>query len=309
MTLADCGIGTNFRYECLCGYDDGGISDEEIALLDYVDAWDSKPRTEHGKEVRGLNSLVTATRPAERKGVKRELMRNAETGVDACSRRKRALKATEDLDWLIDGWKTETVNWKPHQFKSAFEHYCRQYEQDGELPLYRSRTVARWLNFFELDSTYELAVLFGFQEQLARETSFSVDANIARLEFKGIMRVNLPKFEARRDSAVKTANENRFERAFVALQQKIAAQTTIDKIVKRTQDELEWEQQKEASRRAKEERERIARQEQERARQEQIRVEKEQAAMTASRSTLYERAANFLNMIGEGLVAHIDRFF
>lgn len=300
MTLADCGIGTSFRYESLCGYD-GGDLDGELALLDYLNAWE-RPREEHGKDVKSLNSVIMATRPAERKGVRRELMRNAETGVDACSRRKRALKVTEDLDWMIDGWKTETVSWEPRTFKSAFEHYCRQYEQSGELPLYRSRTVARWVNMFEMDNTYELAILFGFREQLVQERSFSVDADLARLEFKGIMRTDLPKFKARRDLAVKTANETRFEKAFVALQQKIAVQTAVDEIVKRTQDELKWKERMEADRRIEEQRKRIAR-------QERIRAEKEQAAMIASRSTLYERAVDFLNKIGEELAVRINRFF
>lgn len=300
MTLADCGIGTSFMYESLCGYD-GGDLDGELTLLDYLDAWE-RPREEHGKDVKSLNSVIMATRPAERKGVKRELMRNAETGVDACSRRKRALKAAEDLDWMIDGWKAETVSWEPRTFKSAFEHYCRQYEQGGELPLHRSRTVARWINMFEMDNTYELAILFGFREQLVQERSFSVDADLARLEFKGIMRTDLPKFKARRDLAVKTANETRFEKAFVALQQKIAAQTAIDEIVKRTQDELKWKERMEADRRIEEQRKRIAR-------QERIRAEKEQAAMIASRSTLYERAVDFLNKIGEELAVRINRFF
>lgn len=287
-------------YESLCGYD-GGDLDGELTLLDYLDAWE-RPREEHGKDVKSLNSVIMATRPAERKGVKRELMRNAETGVDACSRRKRALKAAEDLDWMIDGWKAETVSWEPRTFKSAFEHYCRQYEQGGELPLHRSRTVARWINMFEMDNTYELAILFGFREQLVQERSFSVDADLARLEFKGIMRTDLPKFKARRDLAVKTANETRFEKAFVALQQKIAAQTAIDEIVKRTQDELKWKERMEADRRIEEQRKRIAR-------QERIRAEKEQAAMIASRSTLYERAVDFLNKIGEELAVRINRFF
>lgn len=193
-----------FEYESL--YDDRMLEDCDISLIDHIDEWCHQTEQTTLEPNVGVKEMIAASRASERKNLRNELLGNRKTGIDEASRNMRAELANDELEGIIDEYRTINVHWKPQSFERALEGYCRRYEERGELPfyIYADGAMARWQRQFCLADRYELAIFFGFKDQLEQEMGITVDESAADLEFKGVPNAFLPRIKARRDKAVET---------------------------------------------------------------------------------------------------------
>lgn len=276
-----------FEYDSL--YDDRMLEDCDILLMDYVDEWCHQTKQTIVPEPDiSVEEMIATSKTSERKNLRNELLYNRKTGIDEASQNMRAELTSNALEKVIDEHRTISVPWKPQSFERAFEGYCRRYEERGELPfyIYADAAMGRWQRQFRLNDRYELAIFFGFKDQLEQERSITVDESAANLEFKGVPSAFLPRIKARRDQAVAKA-------ATVGRQGAVAHDAARQRERQRKKDERLEAAYQEAKR-----------QEAERQRSERLEAERRRAK-TCAETGLAGRFTKFVNQ----LVSSINSFF